>query len=136
MASIERIHQLWKNQSHPLLNERDYMNMAYELAIRKPSLHDSIIDTQRNRLSNPDRLREFDFISKSVTPDTLKMDECFQSLMKAENRRIEPWAASALSYLNHPQRGDRVRRKAEYALPRGGRTAIRNRAWRRRIVTG
>ena len=34
------------------------------------------------------------------------MDECFQSLIKAENRRIEPWAASALSYLNHPQRGD------------------------------
>ena len=106
MASIERIYQLWKDQSHPLLNERDYMNMAYELAIRKPSLHKSIIDTQRKRLSNPDRLREFDFISKAVTPDTLKMDECFQSLIKAENRRIEPWAASALSYLNHPQRGD------------------------------
>ena len=102
--SFEKLYQLWKNQSHPLLNERDYMTMTYELAIRKPSMSESIISTQRSRISNPDRLREFDFISKAVIPDTLKMDECFQSLLKAENRRIEPWAANALAYLNHPLR--------------------------------
>lgn len=102
--SIEKLYHLWENLSHPLLNERDYMTMTYELAIRLPEKHDTLIQTQRSRISNPDRLRQFDFIAQAVTPDTLQMDAFFQSLLKAENRRIEPWAASALAYLNHPLR--------------------------------
>ena len=102
--SIEKLYRLWENQAHPLLNERDYMNLAYELAIRLPGKYKNIIQTQRSRISNPDRMRQFDFIAQAVTPDTLQMDTFFQSLLKAENRRIEPWAASALAYLNHPLR--------------------------------
>ena len=102
--SIDKLYHIWEKQSHPLLNERDYMTLAYELALHRPDNHDDILTTQRKRITNPDRLRQFDFISQAVTPDTLKADAFFQSLMKAENRRIEPWAASALAYLNHPLR--------------------------------
>lgn len=35
-----------------------------------------------------------------------KIDSLFRSLLQAENRRIEPWAATTLSYLNHPTRQD------------------------------
>ncbi len=102
--SIERIYRLWEKQSHPMLNERDYMTMAYELALHRPERYEIIRETQRDRITNPDRKRQFDFIIQAVTPDTLQMDTFFQSLLKAENRRIEPWAASALTYLNHPLR--------------------------------
>ena len=102
--SIERLYRLWEGQSHPMLNERDYMTMAYELSLHRPEKYESIRNTQRERITNPDRKRQFDFIVQAVTPDTLQMDAVFQSLMKAENRRIEPWAASALAYLNHPLR--------------------------------
>jgi aminopeptidase N len=102
--SIEKLYDLWEKQNHPMLNERDYTNMAYELALHRPEKYEDIIKTQRERINNPDRLRQFDFISQAVTPDTLQMDAFFQSLLKAENRRIEPWAASALAYLNHPLR--------------------------------
>ena len=102
--SIERLYRLWKEQSHPMLNERDYMTMAYELALHYPKKYESIRKAQRERITNPDRLRQFNFIVQAVTPDTLQMDNFFQSLLKAENRRIEPWAASALAYLNHPLR--------------------------------
>jgi aminopeptidase N len=102
--SIDKLYQLWEKQNHPMLNERDYMTMAYELALYNPEKYENILTTQRNRITNPDRLRQFDFISQAVTPDTLQMDAFFQSLLKAENRRIEPWAASALAYLNHPLR--------------------------------
>ena len=102
--SIERIYRLWEKQSHPMLNERDYMTMAYELALHRPERYETIRETQRDRITNPDRKRQFDFIIQAVTPDTLQMDTFFQSLLKAENRRIEPWAASALTYLNHPLR--------------------------------
>ena len=102
--SIKKLYNIWEKQSHPMLNERDYMTMAYELALHYPEKYESIRDTQRERITNPDRLRQFDFIVQAVTPDTLQMDAFFQSLLKAENRRIEPWAASALAYLNHPLR--------------------------------
>ena len=61
---------------------------------------------KRQRIHNPDRLRQFDFISRAMTADTLKLDSLFRSLLQAENRRIEPWAATTLSYLNHPTRQD------------------------------
>ena len=102
--SIDKLYQLWKEQSHPMLNERDYMTLAYELALHCPERYESLRETQRERITNPDRRRQFDFIVQAVTPDTLQMDAFFQSLLKAENRRIEPWAASALAYLNHPLR--------------------------------
>ena len=102
--SIEKLYQLWEEQSHPMLNERDYTTMAYELALHFPEKYESIRDTQRKRITNTDRQRQFDFIVQAVTSDTLQMDAFFQSLLKAENRRIEPWAASALAYLNHPLR--------------------------------
>ena len=102
--SIDKLYQLWKEQSHPMLNERDYMTLAYELALHCPEQYENLRNTQRERITNPDRRRQFDFIVQAVTPDTLQMDAFFQSLMKAENRRIEPWAASALAYLNHPLR--------------------------------
>lgn len=102
--SIERLYRLWEGQSHPMLNERDYMTMAYELSLHRPEKYESIRNTQRERITNPDQKRQFDFIVQAVTPDTLQMNAFFQSLLKAENRRIEPWAASALAYLNHPLR--------------------------------
>lgn len=102
--SIDKLYQVWEKQSHPMLNERDYMTMAYELALHRPEKYESIRNTQRNRITNPDRLRQFDFIIQAIVPDTLQMDVFFQSLLKAENRRIEPWAATALAYLNHPLR--------------------------------
>lgn len=102
--SIDKLYQLWKEQSHPMLNERDYMTLAYELALHCPERYENLRDTQRERITNPDRRRQFDFIVQAVAPDTLQMDAFFQSLLKAENRRVEPWAASALAYLNHPLR--------------------------------
>ena len=102
--SIDKLYLLWKEQSHPMLNERDYTTLAYELALHFPEKYESIRCTQQERITNPDRRRQFDFIAQAVTPDTLKMDAFFQSLLKAENRRIEPWASSALAYLNHPLR--------------------------------
>ena len=102
--TIGLLYEVWNLQSHPLLSERDYTNMAYELSLHMPQRHEEILGLQRSRLTNPDRLREFDFISQALTPDTLAMDSVFFSLLKSENRRVEPWAEKALAYLNHPLR--------------------------------
>lgn len=104
---MARLYDIWSAGNHPLLNESDYMSMAYEMSLRLPEQYESIVTRQRERISNPDRLRQFDFISRAVTPNEADLDSLFESLLQAENRRIEPWAQSALAYLNHPLRVDR-----------------------------
>ncbi len=102
--TIGRLYKVWELQSCPLLSERDYTNMAYELALHMPEKYEEILSIQRLRITNPDRIREFDFIVPVLTSDTLAMDSVFSSLLKVGNRSVEPWAEKALSYLNHPLR--------------------------------
>ena len=100
------LYEVWRLRSNALLSERDYTNLAYELSLRMPAQQEDILRVQRSRIVNPDRVREFDFVARALTPDTLAMDAVFASLLKAENRSVEPWAEKALTYLNHPLRED------------------------------
>lgn len=92
---------IWKETDSDLLSERDYMTMAYELSVRYPGLAHDILAEERGRLLNPDRIRQFDYISRAVSADEEARDSLFRWLLVPENRRIEPWAGSALYYLNH-----------------------------------
>lgn len=103
-ALCDSLYAIWETQSEPLYSENNYTSLAWELAIRFPDRAGHILATQRARLTDPDRLRRFDYISRAVNPDEAARDTLFQSLMQAENRRIEPWTSSVLSYLNHPLR--------------------------------
>lgn len=103
-ALCDSLYAIWETQSEPLYSESNYTSLAWELAIRFPDRAGHILATQRARLTDPDRLRRFDYISRAVNPDETARDTLFQSLMRAENRRIEPWTSSVLSYLNHPLR--------------------------------
>lgn len=72
------------------------------------------MEEQLKRISNPDRQAEYRFISPSVSPRKEVRDSVFDALLIADNRRIEPWASTALSLLNH-----RLREKesVEYIRP-------------------
>ena len=63
-----------------------------------------ILDKQRSRISNPDRIREFDFVSRGASSSIQQRRALFESLLLPENRVVEPWVGSALSLLNHPLR--------------------------------
>lgn len=71
-----------------------------------PLESEQILRTQRARIDDPDRLRQFDFISRAAVSDTARLDTLFNSLLAAENRRIEPWTTAVIRYLNHPLRED------------------------------
>ena len=105
--ATQRLYRIWKEQVEPAncpLSERDYINLSYTLALRMPDQSDAIVAEQRTRITNPDRLREYDFISPAVSPDAVRRDSVFAALLIAENRRVEPWASSALSFLNDRSR--------------------------------
>ncbi len=99
-----KLYDIWDGMSHPMLGENDYMTLAYELAIRYPEKHKEIVETQRARIKDPDRRAQFDFVARAVTPDTLQQEALFHSLLRAENRRIEPWAIKTLGHLCHSSR--------------------------------
>ena len=86
------------------LGERDYLTLSYELALRCPGEYGRIRSLQEGRIQNPDLLREYRFIYPAVNPDREVRDSLFAALLEPGNRAIEPWAASALAYLNHPLR--------------------------------
>lgn len=102
--AVERLYAIWKDQKVPdgcSLSENDYINLSYGLAIRLPEKADEIAVTQQQRITNPDRKREYAFIAPSVSPRKEVRDSVFTSLLKAENRRVEPWASAALANLNN-----------------------------------
>ena len=103
----EEIYRVWKDRKPwpgLTLSEPDYTTLALELAVRLPERAAEILDAQRGRIGNADRLREFDFVRPSVSPDQAVRDSVFNALLQAENRRHEPWVQSALRYLDHPLR--------------------------------
>lgn len=105
--AIARLHELWKKLQAPegcSLSENDYISLSYVLALRMPEQADNIIDIQQLRITNPDRKREYAFISPSVSPHKEVRDSVFASLLIADNRRVEPWASAALANLNHASR--------------------------------
>lgn len=105
--AITTLYNIWKKQEAPAgfsLSENDYISLSYVLALRMPEQADEIVRIQQLRITNPDRKREYAFISPSVSPHKEVRDSVFASLLKAENRRVEPWASTALANLNHPSR--------------------------------
>ena len=103
-----KLYDIWSDAKHPLLGENDYMTLAYELAILYPEKQQEIIATQSTRILNPDRKQQFEFIARATAPDTAAQEELFHSLLKAENRRTEPWALKTLGYMCHRSREEQA----------------------------
>ncbi len=104
---VADIYQIWETRKpYPglTLSEASYMQMAYELAVRMPGQYETLKTTQAERISDPDRKREFLFVIRSVVPEKERRDSLFNTLLIAENRRMEPWVTQVLRYLNHPLR--------------------------------
>ena len=97
---LNQVYNIWNAHKDPLFTEHDYMDMAYRLAIMRPSQWEDILSTQRSRLTSEDLRKEFDYVSRACNPDQSAREALFNSLLKKENRQQEPWALHALQLLN------------------------------------
>jgi aminopeptidase N len=97
---LQQLETIWTRHNDPLLNENDYNNIAYRLAIMHPKRWQEILSTQRARLTNDDQRAEFDYLSRACNPDPVERTNVFNSLLKPENRIQEPWAIYTLMLLN------------------------------------
>ena len=97
---LDKIYTIWQQHNDPLLNEQDYMNIAYRLAIVRGDTYHPVLAAQRKRLKSTDEQREFDYISRACTPDPASRTKLFNEMLHPQNREQEPWALKALQLLN------------------------------------
>jgi aminopeptidase N len=115
--SLEWLERVWrKSETVPglVLAEPDFIALALELAVRGGPSWKEILDTQLERIQNPDRKARFAFVRPALSPDQAVRDAFFASLGDGVNRRREPWVLEGLSYLHHPLRA----RASETYIPR------------------
>jgi len=98
------------------LAETDEMAMALELAVREVPAWREILQTQHDRIQNPDRKARFAFVMPALSADAAERVQAFARLRQLENRRREPWVVETLAYLNHPLRDPHARRFVRPAL--------------------
>ena len=104
--AANRMFAIWESQKAPdsvKLTEDDYTTLALTIAL-KTATHTTVLDEQLKRIMNPDRKARLQFLIPALSPDSAERDAFFSSLKDINNRRKEAWAATALSYLNHPLR--------------------------------
>ena len=97
--TVDLLYDIWNRQSDPLLNERDYINLSYRLALMRPAEWSEIVSRQRARITNNDLREEYDFVSRACNPDRHAQIALFNSLSEPANRAVEPWAERLLSLL-------------------------------------
>ena len=86
------------------LTNADLNSLCQQLAVRKEEIAPQLIAKQRERLSHPDLIAQFDYIAPALASSPEARLVCFQSLLNAENREVEPWTLTVLRLLNHPLR--------------------------------
>lgn len=105
--SLSRLESCLNNPSHHpdiKLSPDQQNELAFQLALKLPEKANEILDNQENRISNPDKKVQFQFVRKSLNPGKAERDLFFQTLLQEENREHEPWVDQAMAFLNHPIR--------------------------------
>jgi aminopeptidase N len=112
----EQLYRIWKKDlliPGLQLNEDDYTSLAMQLAVYGHPKISSILETAREALSNPDKIRRFDFLQPALSQDEDVRAAFFESFRRQENREKENWVLSACYYIHHPLRQG----AAEASLP-------------------
>ncbi len=88
------------------LNEDDYTEMAMILSLYGHQNQAAILVKTKNGISNPDKLKRFEFLLPALSTDVTVRDSFFESLKDEKNREKEAWVLDALGFINHPTRQD------------------------------
>ena len=97
---LDKLQTILDRHNESVLDEHDYMEIAYRLAITRPDRRQQILDKERARLTTDELRQEFDFVSRATNPNADARVEVFKSLLKPENRQNEEWVLSTLRLLN------------------------------------
>ena len=107
--SVAWLRSLWLREAAiaglPLV-EADETALAYALAVRSVEGAQRLLDTQRDRITNPDRKARFEFVRAAASADAGERERWFRALEDPAARHHETWVLEGLRLLNHPLRAD------------------------------
>ena len=118
-GTVEWLERVWRREIRIpglRLSEIDEADLAAELALRDVPTAADILETQLDRLENPDRKARFKFAMPALSPDAAERDRLFESLRDVRNRAREAWVLDAARYLHHPLRAAASRKHVRPAL--------------------
>ena len=84
------------------LNPDNITDLAMTLALYGHAESEKILDEERTRITNPDKLKRFDFLRPALSQDEIDRDRLFESFKDASNREKESWVLTACDYIHHP----------------------------------
>ncbi|MGJ5642624.1 M1 family metallopeptidase [Formosa sp. S-31] len=86
------------------LNENDYTGIARNLVLYNHKNAKEILEIAQTKITNPDRLKRFQYLLPSLSASVEDRDAYFNGLKDEKNREKESWVLSGLYNLNHPLR--------------------------------
>jgi aminopeptidase N len=104
---VNLLYSIWKDPGSfkaVKLGERELTNLSYAVLLRLPEIYNEVKTVQIQRITNPDRKAEFNYILPSLSGSKEVRDSVFQSLLLEKNRQVEPWTQMSLGFLNHYSR--------------------------------
>lgn len=115
----EKLYQVWNEEvviPGLKLNEDDFTSMAMSLVLFNHHNSDQILVKARASISNPDKLKRFDFLLPSLSNDEGIRDGFMESLKEEKNREKESWVQSALANIHHPLRQESAKKYLKQCL--------------------
>jgi aminopeptidase N len=95
-----KLYQIWNKEiviQNLKLNEDDFTNMAMNLAIYEHEKADEILEKTKLSISNPDKLKRFEFLLPSLSKDESVRNVFIESLKEEANREKESWVSVGLA---------------------------------------
>jgi len=84
------------------LNPDNITDLAMTLALYGHTESEKILDEERAKITNPDKLKRFDFLRPALSQNENDRDRLFESFKEASNREKESWVLAACDYIHHP----------------------------------
>jgi aminopeptidase N len=106
-AGVEKLYKMWQKElvvDGVNLSERDYTQLAYQLALLGRDGYEQILEEQISRINNVDRRARIEFVRPALSADQDVRDAFFESLKDVKNREHESWVQQAIGFLHHPLR--------------------------------
>lgn len=114
-----RLYQIWNKKiviPNLKLNEDDYTNIAMNLAIFKHEKADEILNKTETTITNPDKLKRFEFLLPSLSKDESVRSAFMESLKDDKNREKESWVSVGLANVHHPLRQESAQKYIRFCL--------------------
>ena len=115
----EKLYKIWNKETlipNLKLSEDDYTNIAMNLAIFKHEKADEILNKTETTITNPDKLKRFEFLLPSLSKDESVRNGFMESLKDDKNREKESWVSAGLANIHHPLRQESAQKYIRFSL--------------------